>query len=158
MVPSILIYFFQSFLFFVCFFVCICILSFFHRLDCVCICTCGPVQRISCDQCDPFAVGLLVGANVLSTGSHIVDSFIDKYLYLSMSLYFSLCFYFLYVAPMNWANVLSSGSHTIDSFADKYLSLYLSLSLSLYSSSRYDRKHRPLYGNISYEGSGMSLG
>ena len=37
-----------------------------------------------------------------------------------------------------------------------YLSLYLSL--SLYSSSLYDRRHRPHYGNISYEGSGMILG
>ena len=31
------------------------------------------------------------------------------------------------------------------------LSLYF-LSLSLYSSSRYDKRHRPLNGNISYEG------
>ena len=34
----------------------------------------------------------------------------------------------------------------------------LSLSLSLYSSSPYDRRHRPPCGNISYEGSGMILG
>ena len=41
-------------------------------------------------------------------------------------------------------------------FWNFFLSLYLSL--SLYSSSPYDRRHRPLYGNISYEGSGMILG
>ena len=38
------------------------------------------------------------------------------------------------------------------------LTLSLYLSLSLYSSSPYDRRHRPLYSNISYEGSGMILG
>ena len=42
-------------------------------------------------------------------------------------------------------------------FLEICLSLSLSSSLSLYLSSRYDRRHRPLYGNISYEGSGMSL-
>ena len=36
--------------------------------------------------------------------------------------------------------------------------LSLSLSLYLYSSSPYDRRHRPPCGNISYEGSGMILG
>ena len=36
------------------------------------------------------------------------------------------------------------------------LSLYLSFSLSL--SSLYDRRHRPLFGNTSYEGSDMILG
>ena len=34
----------------------------------------------------------------------------------------------------------------------------LSLSLSLSLSSLYDRRHRPLNGNISYEGSGMIPG
>ena len=37
-----------------------------------------------------------------------------------------------------------------------FLILFFSLSLSL--SSLYDRIHRPLYGNISYEGSGMIPG
>ena len=37
-----------------------------------------------------------------------------------------------------------------------YLSLYLSLSLCL--SSLFDKRHRPLCDNISYEGSDMILG
>ena len=59
------------------------------------------MQRISCDQCDLFAVGLINGANVLSTGSH-VDSLADEYLYL----YFFVC------GALYGANVLSSGSHS----------------------------------------------
>ena len=43
-------------------------------------------------------------------------------------------------------------------FLELVLSLDLDLPLSLYSSSPYDRRHRPLYGDFSYEGYGMMLG
>ena len=80
--------------------ICNCILYLFWSIG-LCLYLWCRVQRISCDQCDLFAVGLINGANVLSTGSH-VDSLADEYLYL----YFFVC------GALYGANVLSSGSHS----------------------------------------------
>ena len=46
---------------------------YFYVRACVFICV--AVQRISCDQCDPFAVGSLGGANVLNVKWLTVNSF-----------------------------------------------------------------------------------
>ena len=48
--------------------------------------------------------------------------------------------------------------HHIIIMGDKDLFSELLVSLSLYSSSPYDRRHHPLYSNVSYEGSDMILG